>query len=65
MFFRYVVQRDLDGTWSVRESATNSPALLRGSLLVGLTEKMAAGYARKLNSRVIEADDKSDAAEAL
>ena len=65
MFFRYVVQRDLDGTWSVRETATHSAALLRGSILVGLSEKMAVNHARKLNSRVIDVDDKSDPVEAL
>ena len=64
MSFRYVLQRDLDGTWSVRETATNSPALLRGSLLNGLTEKMAANHARKLNTRVIDVDDKSAELEA-
>jgi hypothetical protein len=55
---RYVLQRDLDGTWSVRETATNGPAILRGSPLAGLSEKMAANHARKLNRRVIEADEK-------
>ena len=60
MFFRYVVQRDLDGSWSVRETATNSAVSLRGSLLVGLS--VAANHARKLNNRVIEIDGPPDEA---
>jgi hypothetical protein len=58
MLARYVVQRDLDGTWSVRETATNNPASLRGTALVGLSEKMAANHAKKLNNRLSEVDEK-------
>jgi hypothetical protein len=60
MLLRYVVQRDLDGTWSVRETATNSPVTVRGSALVGLSEKMAASRARKLNSRIIDVDEQEE-----
>jgi len=46
MIYRFVTQRDLDGTWSVREVANNSRAICRGKLLAGLTEKVAALNAR-------------------
>jgi len=52
---RYVTQRDADGTWSVRARDTNKIAV-RGSVkLAGLSEKLAALHARRLNmaSRVI------------
>ena len=56
MTFRYVSQRDLDGTWSVREIATNVRAIYRGKILAGLNEMAATQQARKLNDRSISAD---------
>ena len=57
MSARYVVQRDRDATWSVREIASNNPAILKGALQVGLTEDLAAIRTKKLNSHIIEADN--------
>jgi hypothetical protein len=57
MSARYVVQRDLDGTWSVREVASNGPVILQGTPQLGLTEDLAVIRARKLNTHVIEADN--------
>jgi hypothetical protein len=56
MTYRYVTQRDLDGTWSVREVATNSRAIYRGKILAGLAENVAAINARKLNDRSSSAE---------
>ena len=56
MSYRFVVQRDLDGTWSVREVANNSRAIYRGKLLAGLTEEVAALNARMLNDRIETVD---------
>ena len=56
MTYRYVTQRDLDGTWSVREVANNGRAIYRGKLLAGLTEKVAALNAKKLNDRIDTVD---------
>lgn len=50
MSFQFVVQRDLDGTWSVRQRATNVPVTIRGKTLSGLTEKAAAQHAKRLNT---------------
>jgi hypothetical protein len=60
MLARYVVQRDPDGTWSVRETSTNTPAIVNSELQVGLTEARAVIRAGKLNSRIIEADHRSE-----
>jgi len=49
MAFQFVVQRDPDGTWSVRERATNARAVHRGKLLSGLSESAAVKHARRLN----------------
>jgi hypothetical protein len=49
MTYRYVTQRDLDGTWSVLEEGTGRYALFRGSPLAGLSEKSAAMRAERLN----------------
>jgi hypothetical protein len=51
MTYRYVTQRDLDGTWSVREVGTKCRAIYRGKVLAGLSEKVAALSAKKLNDR--------------
>ena len=56
MSYRYVVQRDLDGTWSVREVANNSRAIYRGKLLAGLSENGAVLNAEKLNDRIESVD---------
>lgn len=56
MSLRYVVQRDLDGTWSVREVGTNVPAVLHGTPQLGLTEDLAAIRAKKLNDHLLKAD---------
>jgi len=56
MTHRYVTQRDLNGTWSVQEVATNVRAIYRGKVLAGLDEKTAALHARRLNDRSIFAD---------
>ena len=49
MAFQFVVQRDLDGTWSVRERATNAPVVTGDKPLSGLSEKAAVQHARTLN----------------
>jgi hypothetical protein len=49
MSFQFVVQRDLDGTWSVRERTTNVPAVTADKPLSGLSEKAAVQHARMLN----------------
>ena len=52
MSFQFVVQRDPDGTWSVRERSTNAPVLTEESeTLSGLSEKAAVQQARRLNSK--------------
>ena len=56
MSVRYVTQRDPDGTWSVREVASNRPAVLQGTPQLGLTEDRAAVRTKKLNSHLIEED---------
>jgi hypothetical protein len=50
MLPRYATQRDLDGSWSVRDTTTGQIAIVRGMPVVGLTEGMAAMRARKLNA---------------
>lgn len=50
MLFQFVVQRDLDGTWSVRERGTNAPVLAGDKTLSGLSEKAAVDTARRLNT---------------
>ena len=50
MSFQFVVPRDLDGTWSVRERGTNTTAVTNDKPLSGLSEKAAVQYARRLNS---------------
>ena len=51
---RYLTRRDLDGLWSVRDAATDNPAVFRGSPLVGKTERVAVLRARDLNRAAIE-----------
>ena len=53
---RYVVQRDLDGTWSVRVAGSNDPVVLDGSPQLRLTEDLAVIRAQKLNNHLIKAD---------
>jgi len=67
MSYRYVTQRDIDGTWSVREVVTNIRAIYRGKILAGLNEKAAALLARRLNdSRIADYSPTSpDDAESL
>jgi hypothetical protein len=50
MTFQFVVQRDPDGTWSVRERETNARAIDRGMNLSGLSESAAVQRAQKLNA---------------
>jgi hypothetical protein len=47
---QYVRQRDVDGSWSVRELETNCPAILMGRLMLGLTEEDAVLHLRKFNA---------------
>jgi len=50
MSFHFVVQRDLDGTWSVRERNTNTPVVTGDKRpLSGLSEKEAVQHGRRLN----------------
>jgi len=50
MSFQFVVQRDPDGTWSVRERATNAPVVTGEKRpLSGLSEKEAVLHGRRLN----------------
>jgi hypothetical protein len=56
MSYRYVTQRDLDGTWSVREAASDNIVVLLGATQVGLSEDIAAIRTRKLNAGFIQAD---------
>ena len=56
MSARYVAQRDLDDTWSVREITSNKPIVLKGATQLGLTEDLAAIRTKKLNSGILEAD---------
>jgi hypothetical protein len=56
MSLRYVVQRDSDGTWSIREAGSNVPAILYGTPQLRLTEDLAAIRAKKLNDHLLEAD---------
>lgn len=57
MALRFVVQRDLDGTWSVRVSGSNDPVVLHGTPQLRLTEDLAAIRAKKLNDHILEADN--------
>ena len=56
MSLRFVVQRDLDGTWSVRVAGSNDPVSLHGAPQLGLTEDLAVIRAKKLNDFLIEPD---------
>ena len=56
MTFRYVLRRDLDGTWSVRNQETKSLTVYRSIKLVGLTEKAAAMHAKRLNTGLANAE---------
>ena len=57
MSTRYVVRRDPDSTWSVREILSGSPAVVRGAAQVGLREDLAVIRASKLNTHIIDVDD--------
>jgi len=56
MSLRFVVQRDMDGTWSVRLAGSNDVVSVHGSPQLGLTEDLAVIRAKKLNDFLIEAD---------
>ena len=57
MSTQYVVRRDPDSTWSVREILSGSPAVVGGARQVGLGEDLALIRAKKLNTHIIEVDD--------
>ena len=50
MSSRFVIHHDLDGTWSVREKETGCHAVSRGNPVAGLSERVAALRAKRLDS---------------